>query len=576
MVALSVPGQPDGVFEMRVLDNLSIGKKLFVVFAMLLFVSIGASAATYRTLAFIQTSNGWTDHTYRVLSAIDGAMSAMIDQETGFRGFLLTGRDGSLAPYRSGRKEFERQWSTARDLTADNPAQQTRLAELRTLADQWRDQIAEPAIALMSRTDGQAEARSFEIKGLGKESMDGIRRLVGEIGGAERGLLTTRSQDQADAFSRGFMTTIASAAILLAIAVALGLALSRMIGNPVLAMTATMKRLAQGDREVTIPGLGRGDEVGGMASALEVFKQNAIEADHLAAAQRAEDQAKLDRMQTLSRLTAGFESKMSAVIGALADAAGDMQSAATSLSSTAEQTNQQSLTVASASDQASANVQTVAAAAEQLTCSINEIAGQMEHSNRVSRTAVDSASQASAVIGGLSDAAKRIGEVMQLINSIADQTNLLALNATIEAARAGDAGKGFAVVASEVKTLASQTRKATDDIAQQVTSIQGSTEEAVRAVNEITQIIGEMSQISATIAAAVEEQGCATREISHNVQQAASGTTAVNETISGVARAAANTGRAAQQVNTASSAIGQRSRELRSEVEDFLAHVKAA
>ena len=323
-----------------------------------------------------------------------------------------------------------------------------------------------------------------------------------------------------------------------------------------------MRELAAGNKAVAIPGLERSDEIGAMANAVEVFKQTAIEGERQAEAQRAADRAERARMETLTRLTAGFESKVGVVVAALSSASGEMQSQAASLSSSAEQTNHQSLAVASA--------------AEELAASISEITRQVTQSTKVCQTAVTGATQASTVIGGLANAAQRIGKVVQLINNIASQTNLLALNATIEAARAGEAGKGSAVVASEVKTLANQTGRATEDIAQQVTAIQGATVEAVDAVNQISRIIGEINQISTAIASAVEEQGAATREISRNVQEAANGTREVNLHIADVTRAATETGGAAHKVGTAADTVALKSHDLRSEVESFLAGVKAA
>jgi methyl-accepting chemotaxis protein len=368
-------------------------------------------------------------------------------------------------------------------------------------------------------------------------------------------------------------------ALILAIAAlvsGMGLSLDKQISRSIIAMTATMRALAAGNKKVLIPGLNRSDEIGAMAAAVEVFRQTAIEAEQQAQAQRAADQAKLARMEALNRLTMDFEAKVLTVVNALSGASGEMQTSAASLSSTAEQTNQQSLAVASASEQASANVQTVASAAEELASSIAEISRQVTQSTRVSQTAVDGAARARLVIGGLADAAQHIGEVVQLINSIASQTNLLALNATIEAARAGDAGKGFAVVASEVKILATQTGKATEDIARQVSTIQASTQQAVDAVNEIGLIISEISQISAAIASAVEEQGAATKEISRNVQEAANGTREVNLHIADVTHAATVTGGAARKVSAVADTVAHKSRDLRSEVDSFLTDVKAA
>ncbi len=360
------------------------------------------------------------------------------------------------------------------------------------------------------------------------------------------------------------------------LAMLIALAITRSIVGPLGALRTGMIHLANGNYAVDIVGADTKSEIGAMAQALLVLKLNAIEALRLAEAQRAIDHDKITRMEKLSHITALFEGKVQAVADALSGAAQEMQTSASSLKATAEQTNEHSMAVASASEQASANVQTVAAAAEELSSSIAEISTQVARSAKVSHAAVGDATHATAVLGSLADTASRIGEVVRLINSIAAQTNLLALNATIEAARAGDAGKGFAVVASEVKILANQTGKATEDIAQQIHAIQSVTHEAVNAVVTVRRIVEEIDQISASIASAVEQQGAATKEISRNVQEAANGTREVSVNIVDVTRSAAVTGQAAQKVSVVADVVAEKSGSLRSEVDMFLAQVKAA
>jgi methyl-accepting chemotaxis protein len=357
----------------------------------------------------------------------------------------------------------------------------------------------------------------------------------------------------------------------------LGYVLSQVsISRPIAASVACVRKLADGDISVEIYGTGRKDEIGDIATALQVFKDNAVEARRLAAEQDAERQAKERRAAAVEGLTRTFEAKVGQLVGALSAAATEMEATAGSMSATAEQTNQQSATVAAASEQTSANVQTVATATEELSSSIQEIGRQVAQSAKIANQAVDDAKRTDATVQTLAATADRIGEVVNLIQSIASQTNLLALNATIEAARAGQHGKGFAVVASEVKALANQTGKATDEIAGQISAIRDATSQSVEAIHAIATIIGEISQIAATIASAVEEQTAATQEIARNVQQAAKGTHGMSSNIAGVKQAATDTGAAASQVLGSAGQLSKQAAELTQEVTTYIAGVNAA
>ncbi|HLH87729.1 MAG TPA: methyl-accepting chemotaxis protein [Xanthobacteraceae bacterium] len=369
-------------------------------------------------------------------------------------------------------------------------------------------------------------------------------------------------------------------AILAGIAVLLGGALAFLIGRsiarPVAAMTAAMKKLAGGDKAVAIPAQENRDEIGEMAKAVDVFKQNMIRADALAAEQQAEQARKEARQKTVDGHIAAFDRSVREALSTLASAATEMRATATGMSATAEQTQRQAGSVAAASEQTSANVQTVAASAEEMSSSIAEISRQVTQASRIAGEAVTDAQRTNATVNTLAEAAQKIGQVVQLIKDIAGQTNLLALNATIEAARAGDAGKGFAVVASEVKSLATQTAKATEDIAAQIGAIQSVTGEAVTAIQGIGGTIERISEISTAIASAIEEQGAATKEIANNTQQAAKGTEQVSSIIHGVNQAANETGSAATNVLSSAEELGKQSETLRAEVGRFLENIRAA
>jgi methyl-accepting chemotaxis protein len=345
----------------------------------------------------------------------------------------------------------------------------------------------------------------------------------------------------------------------------LGFAISRNVARPVRQMTG-----------VTISGTERGDEIGAMAKAVEVFKGNMIKGDELAAAQKAEQIAKEARATRVDALTKSFDVSVNGVMGHVADQATQMTAAAQSLNATAEESTRQASVVATASEEASANVQTVASATEELSSSIAEISRQVAQSSRVAASAVSEAEKANRMVQGLADASQKIGAVVKLITDIANQTNLLALNATIEAARAGDAGKGFAVVAAEVKNLANQTAKATEEIGGQIASVQGATKDAVEAIQAIGSTISEINGIASTIASAVEEQSAATKEIARNVEQAAQGTQEVSSNITGVHQAANDTGSAASQVLASASELASQSDDLKMLVSGFLSDIKAA
>ncbi|MCA0200389.1 MAG: methyl-accepting chemotaxis protein [Proteobacteria bacterium] len=383
-------------------------------------------------------------------------------------------------------------------------------------------------------------------------------------------------EEQSGIMSTASVVMIVATVVVIGLTIAVLLLVGRAISRPVQNMTDAMSRLADGDKSVAIPGTEYRNEIGAMAAAVQVFKNNMIKADELAAAQEAARKAKELRAEQVSARTRQFDNVVRLSLGTVGSASKQMEASASTMQAVAEETNAQSAAVAAASEQASSNVQTVAAATEELTSSIKEIGRQVTQSSQVAAKAVDEANKEKDMVRGLDDSAQKIGQVVALITAIAEQTNLLALNATIEAARAGEAGKGFAVVASEVKNLANQTAKATEEIAAQINGIQGATKSSVGAIENIFQTIGQIDQIATTIASAIEEQTAATAEIARNVEQAAAGTQEVSSNITGVTKAAGETGQVSSQVLEAAKELAAQSESLRKEVDGFLADIKDA
>lgn len=444
------------------------------------------------------------------------------------------------------------------------------------LSSTFGDSVVATQDELKVVMDGTALRRDATLDGHSAALYLGqIKNYAGQPVAAIEIIKDTTEYEAAAATSQ--RNLILGTAAILAAAILLAFLLGRGLSRPLAAITAVMNRLSSGDIDVKIPGSDRRDELGTMAGAVDVFRRSMIEARSMRETQEtSKQQAEIEKKALQRQMADRFETDVKGVVAAVAQATSNMQRVAGEITASVSGTSQRAAAAAAASDEASASVSTVAAATEQLASSVAEIGRQVTHSSDVANSAVVKAGQTTEMVGSLAAAAEKIGDVLRLIGAIASQTNLLALNATIEAARAGEAGRGFAVVASEVKELASQTAKATEEIAVQVDAIQSATGDCVTAIGGISDTIREISAIATTIAAAVEQQDSATREIARSVQRAATGTGEVSLNVTGASQSADQSRALADNVLNAAGDLSQQANALFDSVDTFLAGLRDA
>jgi methyl-accepting chemotaxis protein len=558
--------------------SLKVGSRVLLTFGVCTLFVLAAAAFGYWRLSSII---GFFDE--QVMSRQTNAIDVEA-VETNFKKQVQEWKDTLLR----GKKPeaLDKHWAAFQQRESDVRNVIDRLR--RTVADQEATKLLEQ---FRSAHQGMGDAyrrglAEFKDHGfdsaVGDKAVAGIDRAPTELLTKARDrLISIAAAEAAEAREQArrtaWITALLFAGTVVAGALVFLLAIRKTVVEPLTTSIDALSALAEGNTSVDVKGLGRRDEIGRVAQAIQRFKERMIEAERLRSEQEElRSRGELERKAALARIADEFEATVAGIVTTVSTASGELEHSAGKLTATAQRGQELSTLVASASEETSANVQSVAAATEELSLSTVEISRQVQRSAQIAFEAVGQARGTTARVSELSKAAGRIGDVVELINNIAEQTNLLALNATIEAARAGEAGRGFAVVAAEVKTLAEQTAKATGEIGQQITGIQAATGDSVTAIGEISGTIERLSEISSAIAAAIEEQGASTQEISRNVQHAAHGTGQVSSNISDVQRGASETGSASSQVLSAAQSLTAESRRLQAEMGRFLQTVRSA
>ncbi|WP_419796492.1 MAG: methyl-accepting chemotaxis protein [Terasakiella sp.] len=559
---------------MQFLRHMKIAQKLSLSFSILIVVTVLMAIISFSAISEIKSAEHESENAHEMETTYQLYQQAFSEQRQGLLYYLLTGD-------RSGLKEFNdfgvvvtKHFKHLKDLSKNSKAVDGQVNKLGEYYGEWVTLYASEQIRLMRNYLTVNQARAVEVTGLPQEVISRFDHTARELSNnlmkiAKEALLTKET-----AMTRFSTTIIISVGLLIVAAIFFGIVLTRVIAGPIGRMTNVMGDLAAGQLDTVVNGADRRDEIGGMAKAVEVFKQNAIEQRELQAKEAEQQELERRRHEKMEELAKNFDEKMRVGLDIVSCSVAEVMESASTMAGNAIETGTLSQDASTAIEEASANIQTVSAASTELSSSINEISRQMSQASEVSRAAVSEVEMVNSRVVALNEAAVSIGQVVQIISDIAEQTNLLALNATIESARAGEAGKGFAVVASEVKNLATQTGQATSEISRKIDEIQRETGAAADAVLGIGETIRKIDELTAVVATAVEEQGAATSEIARNVDEAARGANEVSNVVLSVAKAAEETGKLAEGQQTTVSDLGNNNDGLKNDISSFLTAVK--
>ena len=560
---------------MNLINNTKISIKLIAGFSTLVLIIVSLAGVTFEEIGQARNRVVDTTRINDIALDIEALRQQVSNQQAAVRGLLLSGNRQYIADYESAKTDYGALLDSLQArLTIDKAKELMSAAS--TLIATWQTDIVARQISLMRNPLTVDEARVLEANGYGERMLRQANAELTSLNQLAKELIGRNEQAVESAFDIPLAVLLIGSAVARVFAGAAWFVLSRAIATPINGMSAFMGRLAEGHYDEQTANQNRGDEIGMMAKSVEFFRQRLIENREMAAHAARENEEKAARAKRIEDMTNEFEKASSQMVTSVAEGSSELKQVATSMSSIASRTEEMSTSVAAAAEEAASNVETVASATEEINASLAEIASQVSRAAEIAQSAVKAAGETSQVINGLREQSNSIGDVVKLINEIAEQTNLLALNATIEAARAGEAGKGFAVVASEVKSLATQTAKATEEISAQIASVRGESENAVGAIEHISTVIRQIDEFTTAIAAAVEEQATATQEIARNVAEASRGTSDVTSNIAQVKGGANETGSASRSVLSASEELSQHAGRMRETVQSFIAAIKAA